>query len=314
MGRRHDNSGAAATSAALFGELLRHHRERANLSQEQLAARIPCDRSLVTRVEAGTRVPQLPFVTRCDGILGTDGLLARLWLKINWYPNVDHPDWFRRRADMEAQALTLHEFQALVMPGLLQSDEYAHALFSRVLSADDARERAAARLSRQQRFVHPDGPLLIVILDESTLRNVIGGASIMRKQCAHLLALAQQPNIWVQVAPANLPLIRPNTSMSLITLPNGQQWVYSESLDRGHFSDDPAVYARHLRTYDVLRAGALSAHESAALISDFMEGYARNESPAQRGSLDQEQLQRRQRRQLRRGGPRIRGHRRRRRT
>ncbi|MGW1276152.1 helix-turn-helix domain-containing protein [Streptomyces tsukubensis] len=312
MGRRHDNSGATATSAALFGELLRHHRERANLSQEQLAARIPCDRSLVTRVEAGTRVPQLPFVTRCDELLGADGMLVSLWSRVNWYPHVDHPDWFRRRAEMEAEATALREFQTQEVPGLLQTPGYAHALFSQVLNETAAQERVAARMSRQQRFLAPDGPLLIVVLDESALRNLVGDAAVMRGQCAHLLAMGRRPNIRIHVAPAGARLVRPANSLSLITLPDGHQWVYSESLDRGHFDSDPSIYARHVRTYDVLRADALSAHESAAFISDFAEGYWADGTASGHWDMGQEQLQRQQRRQLRRGGPRIRGHRRRR--
>ncbi|MEU5974036.1 helix-turn-helix transcriptional regulator [Streptomyces sp. NPDC047315] len=283
---------------AVSSVVLREHRKGAGLSQEELASKIPCDRSLVAKVEAGTRVPQLPFVMRCDEVLKTGAMLARLWPKVDWYQRVDHPDWFQRRANMDARATCLRSYQALVMPGLLQSDEYAFALFSQVMDQSSARERADARLSRQQRFLDPDGPLLFVVLDESSLRNVVGNASVMHAQCAHLLAVSDHPNIRVQVAPAELPLIRPDTSMSLITLPDGHRWVYSESLDQGHFTDDPTVYEQHAQTYDVLRADALSARESAALIGDFMKGYACNEWPAQRGNVGQEQLQWAERRQL----------------
>ncbi|MGW4204231.1 helix-turn-helix domain-containing protein [Streptomyces sp. NPDC004726] len=312
MGRRNeraDERPGAATSAALFGELLREHRDGAGLSQDKLASQIPCDRSLVAKIEAGVRVPQQQFVARCDELLGTGGLLERLRARIDWYTPADHPDWFRRRAAMDAEAVALREFQAQVMPGLLQTEDYARALFSRVLSDRDAEERVAARLGRQQRFMLPDGPLLIAVLDESALRNVVVDAAVMRNQCSHLLAIGKRPNIRIQVTPAERSVVRPNTSMSLITLPDGHQWVYSESLDRGHFSDDPAVYARHAQTYDVLRADALSAGESAALISDFMEGYSGNGTQPQRGDMAQEQLQRRQRRQLHRGSPRIHRHR-----
>src|SRR5690349_16929798 len=69
------------TNAALFGELLRHFREAAFLTQEALARQIPCDRSLVARVEAGTRVPSDAFAKKCDEVLGTGGVLGRLWGK-----------------------------------------------------------------------------------------------------------------------------------------------------------------------------------------------------------------------------------------
>ncbi|WP_181786124.1 helix-turn-helix domain-containing protein [Streptomyces phytophilus] len=259
----------------MFGDVLKYLREAAGMTQAELAKQIPCDRSYVARVETGTSVPPDTFAEKCDEVLGGNGLLARLWLKVDWYPDVAHPDWFERRAQMDAECVALRAYQERVMPGLLQSEPYARALFARVTPDEEkAAERVRARLSRQQRFLSPEGPMYVVVLDESCLRNVIGGPGVMREQCAHLLAAGQRTNIQVQVAPADRPeLVRPNTSMSLITLPDDHRCVYSESLDRGHFGEDPAVYERHLRTYDLLRADALSARESAALIGEFMEGY-----------------------------------------
>ncbi|MBB1261624.1 helix-turn-helix domain-containing protein [Streptomyces alkaliterrae] len=298
----------AATAAGMFGEVLRHWRELCGMTQDQLARRIPCDRSLIARIEAGTRVPQDGFPAKCDKILKTGGLLARLWRRINWYEQVEHPDWFRRRAEMDAEAVALREYGTQVIPGLLQTEEYARVIFT-VPDADDdtVEERVRARLSRQQRFLCPDGPLLMAVLDESALRTVIGGPAVMRDQCAHLLALGRQPNIRIQIAAANRPgLRRPDASMSLITLPDNEMWVYSESLDRGHFSSDPQLLARHWQTYDVLRADALSADDSAKLISDALEGYSHDgEAPGRRDALDQVQLQRKQRRQLHRVRPRY---------
>ncbi|MGW6641245.1 helix-turn-helix domain-containing protein [Streptomyces iakyrus] len=300
MSRR--NGGAS--TAAVFGEVLRHFREAALLTQEGLARQIPCDRSHVARVEGGTRVPQDTFAKTCDELLGTGGVLARLWARIDWYPQVEHPDWFRRRAEMDEVAVSLREYQERVMPGLLQTADYAQSLFSLLVSGEELEERVRARLSRQQRFLAEGGPLYIVVLDESCLRNMIGSPAVMRDQCAHLLDVGRRPNIRIQVAPASrLGLFRPSGSMSLIKLPDGHEWVYSESLDRGHFNDDPALFARHSHTYDVLRADALSAPQSAALIHETMERYAHH--GRELADLDQEQLQRRQRRQLHRNSPRF---------
>ncbi|MFF4586590.1 Scr1 family TA system antitoxin-like transcriptional regulator [Streptomyces sp. NPDC001388] len=288
------------TNAVLFGELLRHFREGALLTQEALAKAIPCDRSLVARVELGTRVPQESFAKKCDEVLGSGGVLGRLWGRVDWYPQVEHPDWFERRAQMDAEAVALRAYQTQVIPGLLQTPGYAAALFGRRLPhTQDVEERVRARLSRQQRFYAEDGPYYVVVLDESCLRHMVGGPEVMREQCAHLLRVGKVPNIRIQVVPLDRPDIdRPDTSMSLIRLPDGHEWVYSESLDRGHFSDDPAVFLAHAQTYDVLRADALSASDSTALIGDVMEGYGRDD-------LDQEQLQRSQRRRLHRNKPRF---------
>ncbi|MFF0435164.1 Scr1 family TA system antitoxin-like transcriptional regulator [Streptomyces sp. NPDC004327] len=291
----------------MFGELLRHYRESAGLTQEVLARQVHCDRSLVARVEAAKRVPADTFAKGCDEVLGTGGVLLRLWRRIDWYPEVQHPDWFERRAAMDAEAVALREYQVQVVPGLLQAPDYAYALLSQIADPDEAERRVRARLSRQQRFLAEDGPLYIAVLDESCLRNVVGDAAVMRDQCAHLLELGRRPNFVIQVAPADrAELVPPSTSMSLIRLPKGKEWIYSESLGQGHFIDDPALFARHSQTYDVLRADALSATESAALISEAMERYEQHaEARTRRVDLDQEQLQRQRRRQLPRSRPRI---------
>ncbi|MEU6805570.1 helix-turn-helix domain-containing protein [Streptomyces neyagawaensis] len=306
MTRRNADGAGGAGSAALFGEVLRHYREVALLTQEALAREIPCDRSQVAKIEAGTRVPSDQFAKRCDEVLDTGGVLTRMWGKIDWYPAAQHPDWFERRVEMEAVAVGLREYQEQVVPGLLQTAEYARAIFSRSATGDEVEERVRARLSRQPRFLSDDGPLYVAVLDESCLRTRVGSAEVMRDQCAHLLSIGRRPNIRIQVAPADhFEVVRPRQSMSLIELPD-ERWVYSESLDHSHFNNEPTAYARYSRTYDVLRADILSAHESAALISDVMEEYEQHgQLRAERGYLDQEQLQRRQRRQLHRNRPRY---------
>ncbi|MFF9779653.1 Scr1 family TA system antitoxin-like transcriptional regulator [Streptomyces sp. NPDC013978] len=304
MTRRNADGAVGGGSSVLFGEVLRHYREAALLTQEALAREIPCDRSQVAKIEAGTRVPSDQFAKRCDEVLGTGGVLARMWAKVDWYPAVQHPDWFERRVEMEAVAVGLREYQERLIPGLLQTADYARALFTRATAGEEVEERVRARMSRQPRFLSDDGPLYVVVLDESCLRTAVGSPEIMRDQCAHLLAVGRRPNIRIQVAPATLfGVFRPRQSMSLIELPD-ERWIYSESLDHSHFNNEPTAYARYSRTYDVLRADIPSARESAALISDAMEGYEQHgQQRAELGDLDQEQLQRRQRRQLRRSGP-----------
>ncbi|MER6953071.1 helix-turn-helix transcriptional regulator [Streptomyces sp. NPDC000618] len=296
-----------ATNAALFGELLRHFREGALLTQEALASAIPCDRSLVARVEAGTRVPQEPFAKKCDEVLGSGGALVRLWGRIDWYSQVEHPDWFQRMVAMEAKAVALYGYNAMVMPGLLQIPDYVRALHSRRADGELLENRIRARLSRQPRYLAEGGPMYFAVLDESCLRQAVGSPAVMRDQCAHLLSVGQLPNIRIQVAPAGrFDLHRPNRPMSLLVLPDGERWIYSESLSRGYFNNDPEAYAEMSRIYDVLRADTLSPRESAALISDVMEEYGDHEpAAAERVDLDQEQLQRRRRRGLPRIRPRV---------
>ncbi|WP_200303996.1 helix-turn-helix domain-containing protein [Streptomyces adelaidensis] len=308
MTRRNAEGAGGAGSSVLFGEVLRHYREAALLTQDALAREIPCDRSQVAKIEAGTRVPSEQFAKRCDEVLGTGGVLARIWAKVDWYPQVVHPDWFERRVQMDAEATAVMQYLNNVVPGLMQTEEYMHELLSRHIGdSKSVEERVRARLSRQQRFLTSEGPLYVAVLDESCLRRVVGGPRIMRDQFAHLLEANQRPNIRIQVVPFDATETdRPNAPMTLIRLPDGREWVYSESLDLGHFNDDPAVLSRHRQTYDVLRADALSARESAVLISDLMERCEhREQSGPERGGLGQEQPQRNQRRRLHRSSPRF---------
>ncbi|KAB7834231.1 helix-turn-helix domain-containing protein [Streptomyces mobaraensis] len=290
-----------------FGQLLAHYRRAAGETQESLAPQILCERSVLSRIETGDRVPSEPLVKRCDAKLRTGGALYKLWRETDWYPDLAYPDWFQRRLNLEAKAVSVSEFTVQVIPGLLQSEEYVHALFSR--DADPARraQRIRTRLGRQERFLCSGGPLLIAVVDESALRNVVGSPRVMAVQCRFLLNVGKLPNVRVQVAPAsNSNLMRPRTSMTLIRLPDGEEWAYYESLDRGHFSDDPAVVARYAQSYDVLRADCLSANDSAAFIRNALEEYGRGrEGHYKRRVLGEEQPQPPRRHQLRGNRPRY---------
>ncbi|MFF2039934.1 Scr1 family TA system antitoxin-like transcriptional regulator [Kitasatospora sp. NPDC058170] len=309
MSHRKGRSGPTASSAELFGEELRFAREAAGLTQEELGRLLHCDRTVITKSEGGKRKFPVELLEDADKALRTGGLLARLYERIDWHADVEHPDWFQKYADLEAEASAVRVFQYVRINGLLQCEAYARALFSIGDARDNPaliEERVAARLSRQQRFLEPDGPLLLAVLHESAIRSVVGSPRDMRIQMQHLLSMGARSNVAIQIAPFKRAAARrPGTSMTMLSMPDGSEWVYSESLDRGHFSDDPSIVAAHRRTYDVLRADLLSSSESLALISDVMEECRDDEYQDRLSHLAQEQLQRGQRRRVHRGGPRI---------
>ncbi|MFJ6382270.1 helix-turn-helix domain-containing protein [Kitasatospora sp. NPDC092039] len=308
MAHRRFKRELTASSAELFGEELRFYRELVGYTQDELGKLLHCSRTNITRYETGQRRMPPELVEKADELLNTGGALKRLWGRVDWYAQNEHPDWFQSHVDMEAEALAVKAFEVAVINGLLQCREYAQAVFSisnEPGTAEVIEERTAARLARQKRFLEPGGPLLLVMLDESAIRTVYGGPGVMRRQMEHLLAVAELPNVIIQVVPFSCRPAVGNTSMVLLDMPDGRTSVYSESLDRGHSSDDPATVARHRRSYDLLHGTALSVAESLALIADALEGFRNDEERARRDRLAQEQLQRKQRRQLRRGGPRV---------
>ncbi|MFJ4440187.1 helix-turn-helix domain-containing protein [Streptomyces sp. NPDC088923] len=299
--RNGDGAVPGRTGPAIWGSVLVHFRARAGKTQEELAIAINATRTHISRFESGDRVPDRRHAEAADRFLDANGALVVLWDQTDWYPEVEHPDWFERRAEMEAEATEIYEYASMVVPGLLQCEEYVRAIHSLHGDEEDPDKRVRARMSRQLRFLDAKGPRLVAVLDESCVRTVVGCNEVMVQQLAHLLELAQRPNITVQVArAASYGIARPLRPLSVLTMPGGDRWVYSESLTKAHFASDPAEVARHNRTYDVLRADALSARESATLLREAMEGYDGDDQVrTDHRPLGEEQLQRRQRRKLR---------------
>jgi hypothetical protein len=104
----------------------------------------------------------------------------------------------------EAEAHTLRIWQPLIIPGLLQVAEYARALFL-AAGADDAKadELVAVRLERQGIFDRAEPPDVITVLDESALHRLVGSPAIMCEQLTHIAALAERPNVSVEVVPSS---------------------------------------------------------------------------------------------------------------
>ncbi|MGW2869661.1 helix-turn-helix domain-containing protein [Kitasatospora sp. NPDC001225] len=308
MAQRKTGHGPTASSAIMFGEEIRHARAAMGYRQEDLGRKMHLDRTVISRMEGGRRKPSLEELAQLGELLNATELLTRLYGWVDWSAAIEHPDWFQEHVDREAIAVGVRAYQDSMIYGPLQCRQYAQALFAHGVAAgnsEEIEELTRARLSRRDRFLEPDGPLLLVILDESAIRTVVGGPSVMRKQMEHLLEMAQLPNIIIQVAPFSCRRVVFNTAMVLLELPDGQRSVYSESLDQGHMSDAPDIVAKHQRRYDQLRAECLSESDSLRLIAEALEGFKDDEQRARRDRLAEEQLQRRQRRQLHRGSPRI---------
>lgn len=117
------------SAAEMFGLLLRHFRERAGLSQDQLGKRIGYSKSQVAMVERGARPPKGVFVQRADEVLGAQGALIVAAPKPP-KKRSPLPDWFTGFAEVETGAHARHEYETHVMPGLLQTEAYARAVFA----------------------------------------------------------------------------------------------------------------------------------------------------------------------------------------
>lgn len=254
------------SALALFSEELRQARARAGLTQEQVADKIGYSPSLVAHVEAGTRAPSLDFARRGDQALRTGGLFERLQPFVR---REAYPAWFRDWVDIEREATSLRWFEPLLIPGLLQTEEYARAVLAAAnpASTDGEIERlVSARMDRQAILAREDPPLFWVILDEGVLTRPLGGAAVMREQIDRLIVAARQPRIVFQVIPvdagAHAGLAGQFVMASFDGVPDV---VYLDNALAGQVVERAEDVARIALLYDILKAEALSPRASVDL-------------------------------------------------
>lgn len=293
--------------AALFGARVRRLRTAAGLTQAELGALTHVVSTRITQIErASGAKPTLGLARALDAALGADDLLVELWPYV--YREA-FPDWSRKFMEYSERAVGVRQYAAHVVPGLLQTEDYARAVLgldALLTSEEQLEERVAARMGRQDRLASPDRPELCVILDEAVLRRPIGGPAVMRKQLRRLLDAAEERHITVQVLPFDQGGHEAmGGSLTVLLLSDGSEVAYTEGADYGQLIEEPSNIGRYKLIYDRLRAAALPPIMSLDMVRSAMEGNYRGAnvpSRSERRRVAQEQLQQSSRGRLRGGG------------
>jgi hypothetical protein len=242
------------------------------MPQAELGALVPCDKSVVSRIEAGLVQADEAFARACDTTFPhLDGFFMRFWKDCQTW-GAAFPPAFREFAAYEAEALTIWTFQHSLVPGLLQTEDYARAVLERHpnVTNEQVAERVAARLARQAVLDHADPPLLWVLLDENVLHREVGGATIMQDQMARLAAVARRPNVTVQMIPREGAHVGLQGALDMAETPDVLV-AHLEHFAEGMTTDSPAIVAEASLRFDSLRADAYRRSESLALIEDMAE-------------------------------------------
>ncbi|MCP9987140.1 helix-turn-helix domain-containing protein [Streptomyces sudanensis] len=296
--------------AALFGARVRRLRTAAGLTQAELGAKTHVVSTRITQIErASGAKPTLELARALDAALGADDLLVELWPYV--YREA-FPDWSRRFMEYSERAVAIRQYAAHVVPGLLQTEDYARAVLrlDPLLSDEEQlQERVAARMGRQERLSNPDRPELGVILDEAVLRRPIGGRAVIREQLARLLDAAEERHVTVQVLPFDQGGHEAmGGSLTVLSLPDGSEVAYTEGSHYGQLVEEPVNVSRYQVIYDRLRVAALPPLMSLDMIRSAREDHHRGAnvpSRSERRRLAQEQLQQSSGWRLRGGGRRI---------
>ncbi|WP_338697808.1 helix-turn-helix transcriptional regulator [Streptomyces sp. Q6] len=262
----------------MIGEELRHARERADLTQQALGELLFVSGSYVGQMEAGTRRILPDMAERLDETLATGDFFARHCKKAN---RSRHPEQFAEAAEAEALATEIRQYGALLIPGLLQTADYAHAVFldyQPTAPDETIGELLAARMERTRLLDNPTKPLLWAVLDEAALRRSVGGAAVMAHQLHHIAALVRARRVIVQVLPfsagghASL-----HGSLKLMYFDDAPPLSFIEAPTTGRLLDDPATVARNELSYDLVRANSLTPKQSLALIEAVAHDYGHEE-------------------------------------
>ncbi|MFE4493127.1 Scr1 family TA system antitoxin-like transcriptional regulator [Streptomyces niveus] len=256
-----------------YGAELRRLREAAGLSQDQLGDRVICSGTYIGQFESTVRRPQPDVSKLIDGVLGLDEHFQRLCKLAR---KSKHAEYFADAAELETLATTISEYAPMLVPGLLQTEEYARALtHAAQLFAphEEAEQHVAARMERRHLLDTSAAPEFWAVIHEAALRVPVGGPAVMRGQLVNLAH--SHHRVVIQVLPFSAgehPFL--NTMVSVMTFAEAPPVVYTEGAYTGQLIEDRALVAQYEKAYDLVRAAALSPKASLALIDSAAKDYA----------------------------------------
>lgn len=177
---------------------LRRFRHERGLSQQAVARILDVQRSAVHNYESAFRPLDIDHARKLDREWSTGGHFERL---ATHAARRHDSDWFQQFARYEQRARRIRAYEALIVPGLLQTPDYARAFLRAGGFVEDVESAVSRRMTRQTILDRDKPPRLQVLLEEDLLHRPMGGAEVMRAQLAHLLDVGRRPDVSIRVVP-----------------------------------------------------------------------------------------------------------------
>ncbi|MCZ7459692.1 helix-turn-helix domain-containing protein [Streptomyces sp. WMMC940] len=270
-----------------LGQELRRLRELKGMTAEEVADRLLVSQSKISRLENGRRsisqrdVRDLCGVYEVEDHRVVDSLMQMAkdsrqqgW----WHAFGDIP--YSVYIGLETDAASLRVYESLIVPGLLQTHDYAHAVIEGMwpeATQSEIDKRIQIRLKRQDRLKDPDNPLRFwAVIDEALLRRVVGNDRIMADQLKHLAELSLQPHVTLQVLPYAVgahPGMYGKFAILEFQDAMDASVVYLEGVTSDLYLEKPNDVQSYTVMYEHLRAKALSAEQSMEFIHQVSESY-----------------------------------------
>ncbi|MEU9941007.1 helix-turn-helix domain-containing protein [Streptomyces lavendulae] len=268
---------ASASVPCFYGAELRFKREAAGLTLDQLADGSFRGVPFLSQIEHGERRMPLDLARHVDRKLGTDGFFERRCEDARKAKQSGHAEYFADVAEMEPDAHTIEDWAPMLVPGLLQTAAYARALtraaMPRALDGE-VEEKVIARMARASLFRRENPPEYWGILDESLLRRPVLPAEAMAELLEHIAGVVRTTRSILQIVPetaAAHPFMM--GMVRLMTFSDAPPVVYTEGLHSGQLIEFPSLVREYRRSYDLLRAAALSPEASLARIDAAAEDF-----------------------------------------
>jgi transcriptional regulator with XRE-family HTH domain len=269
-----------------LAQALRELREQAGIKVETVAERLDLSRSAIAAFESGRNLVSQPVLETLLRLYGAyekfDVLneLRREAKKPGWWSTYRLPPWLKSYVGLESDAQVARAFSLELVPGLLQTEEYARQLSSMgKLSGDEIERRVAARLQRQQRLTDPDPLTFSAVISEGALRRLLAEPAAMAvAQLRHLASSARLSNVRLHVLPFTAGLHHSMSgSFTLLSFAPGVSLdiAYQEYAVGGHLVDEQDDVRELADVYDQLQGQALDEEASLAVISELRESMER---------------------------------------
>ncbi|MEE4490071.1 helix-turn-helix domain-containing protein [Streptomyces sp. BE230] len=257
-----------ASAMKLVGALVARFRIAAEMTQRQLAEQTCTQPETIASIEQGRRALQLPLARRMDTLLETKGALETA---VENMPEVDLiPAWAEEYLDLEREALALSWFENQVLPGLLQTESYARAVFRTdvpALTEEEIGQRVATRLDRREILLRKQPPTASFVISEAILIDRLGGDEVHMETLRHVRRCADIPGIAIQIMPlgrgTHAGLSGP---FILLETPDHQRLAYTETQRGSQLISAPDEVSILERKYAMLRTQALNTEETRALL------------------------------------------------
>ena len=250
-----------------YGKLLAKFRKDAGYSQETLAPLLDYSPEQLASVEQGRRPAKAPLAEAAERVLSAGGVLATLQEEVDF---AKLPAFFRDFVLLEMDAVSRFDYDPLLVPGLLQTETYARALFEGhvpMLDEEAVEDNVDIRLTRQK--ILTKSPLVdfSFVIGEAALRQELGGPETMREQHRHLLAMGQLRNVAIQVVRIGSGFHTGlNGGFVTVETFEHKQYGYFESQGISHVVSEAKHVSTFALRYGKLRSQALNVEESAAFI------------------------------------------------